>query len=99
MRSVATMPPQQASAIPYRRRGEQLEFCLITSVSNGRWGFPKGLIDPGETAPQTALKEAREEAGIVGRVVGKPLGRYSYRKWNTSLAVTVFLMEVTETAK
>lgn len=87
-------PIEQAGAIPYRRCGDRLEFCLITSSSGKRWGFPKGIIDPDETFVETALKEAEEEAGLLGHVVGEPLGSYQYHKWDTSLTVIVVLMEV-----
>ena len=88
-------PLLQAAVIPFRLRDGQPEFCLITSIRKGTWGVPKGIIDPGETAPQTAVKEAEEEAGLHGRIVGEPLGQYRYYKWNTTLEVTVYLMEVT----
>lgn len=88
----------QASAVPYRRTKRGVEFCLVTSIKKGRWGFPKGIIDPGDTAPQTARKEAAEEAGISGRVLQSPLGHYSYGKWGTTLNVTVYLMRVTSSA-
>ena len=88
-------PLKQASAIPYRLRDGQPEFCLITSISTGKWGFPKGIIDPGETPEETAIKEAEEEAGLDGRIVGEPVGQYQYHKWGTTLRVTVYLMEVT----
>jgi len=83
----------QASAIPFRRSRDGLEFCLITSLRRKRWMFPKGIIDPGETYVETALKEAYEEAGLRGRIVGEPLGSYLYQKWGTTLSVTVVLME------
>lgn len=86
----------QACAAPFRRRARQLEFCLITSLNKGRWGFPKGTIDPGETFLETALKEAYEEAGLRGEIVGEPLGHYEYSKWGGSLRVTVVMMRVTE---
>lgn len=90
-------PILQACAIPYRKTDGRAEFCLITSIKKGRWGFPKGIIDPGETAEETALKEAHEEAGIRGRIEGDPLGEYEYRKWGTVLWVTAYLMRVTAT--
>lgn len=34
------------------------------------WSLPKGHIEAGETAPQTAVREVEEETGIVGQVVG-----------------------------
>jgi len=85
---------RQSGVVPCRFRKQKAEFCLITS-RKGRWGFPKGIIDPGETAEQTALKEACEEAGLDGRIDQEPLGSYRYRKWGTELEVTVYLMEVT----
>jgi 8-oxo-dGTP pyrophosphatase MutT (NUDIX family) len=88
------MPIHQASAIPFRRVDDRLEVCLITSLKRKRWMFPKGIIDPGETYVETALKEAHEEAGLRGRIVGEPLGAYEYSKWGTTLEVTVVLMEV-----
>lgn len=30
----------------------------------GRWDLPKGKVDPGETPPETAVREVREETGI-----------------------------------
>ena len=59
-----------------------------------RWILPKGIIDSGETPEQTALKEVFEEAGLKGRIVGEPLGRYQDSKWGSTIDVTVFLMEV-----
>jgi phosphohistidine phosphatase len=83
----------QASAVPFRRRAGKPEFLLITN-RKGNWIFPKGIIDPGETAEETALKEANEEAGIRGRIVGGPIASYSYEKWESLCKVTVFLLEV-----
>jgi phosphohistidine phosphatase len=83
----------QASAVPYRIRSGKAEVLLITS-HKGNWIFPKGIIDAGETAEQTALKESREEAGIGGRIVGPPIGSYTYEKWDALCEVTVFLLEV-----
>jgi len=87
----------QAGAIPFRYRGDRLQFCVITSVKRRHWIFPKGIVDPGETPQQTALKETLEEAGLVGEIVGAPVGQYDYSKWNSRLSVTVFLMRVTRT--
>jgi 8-oxo-dGTP pyrophosphatase MutT (NUDIX family) len=89
-------PIEQSCVVPFRRQGERVEICLITSLEKGRWILPKGIIDPGETLEETALKEALEEAGLHGRIVGEPLGTYEDFKWGTTLHVTVLLMEVTQ---
>jgi phosphohistidine phosphatase len=94
-KNVHTLLPDQASAVPFRRCGDRVEFCLITT-SAGRWGFPKGFIDPGETPEQTALKEALEEAGLHGRIVGAPLVGYRTDKNGQSKRVVALLMEVTQ---
>lgn len=45
----------------------------------GTWVLPKGLVDPGESTPETALREVKEETGIDAALVEK-LGdvRYTY---------------------
>lgn len=88
------VPVHQASAVPLRRGTDGLEVCLITSMGRRRWIFPKGVVDPGETHAITALKEAREEAGIEGYLLEPALGEYGDFKWNVRLSVTVFAMSV-----
>lgn len=88
-------PILQACVVPFRQHGDQIEFCLITSLKKKYWILPKGIIDPGETLEETALKESLEEAGLHGRILGEPLGTYDDFKWGSPLLVTVVLMEVT----
>ena len=47
----------------------------------GVWALPKGLIDPGETGAETAVREVAEETGLTGRLEQK-LGdvRYVYTR-------------------
>lgn len=85
----------QAGVVPFRHSFHGLEVCLITSMS-GRWGFPKGIIDPGDTFPETSIKEALEEAGLRGRLVGEPLGCYDVFKYGRMNTVVVSAMEVTQ---
>ena len=82
----------QAAAIPVRDG----QVCLVTASSGRRWVIPKGIIDPGQTAPETALQEAWEEAGLVGTLVPEPVGHYLRDKWGGTCHITVFLMHVTE---
>lgn len=42
-----------------------------------RWSLPKGHIEAGETRETAAIREVREETGIVGRVVAS-LGAIDY---------------------
>ena len=83
----------QVCAIPFRSVADQVEFCLITA-SSGRWLFPKGFVEPGETCAEAALKEAIEEAGLHGRVIGEPIGCYEFQKQRSPYTVIAMLMEV-----
>lgn len=84
----------QAGALPFRCTRRGLEFCLITSTE-GRWIFPKGVIDSDETYKETATKEALEEAGLRGRLVGAPLGCWEFVKYEKPYMLVLLLMEVT----
>lgn len=62
----------------------------------GRWSFPKGIIDRGETAAEAAQREVMEECGVTGVVVER-LGNVSYYYTNpdgdrVKKQVTYFLM-------
>jgi 8-oxo-dGTP pyrophosphatase MutT (NUDIX family) len=72
--------------------------CLITSRRRKRWVLPKGCLEVGKTAGEIALQEAWEEAGLVGWLQHEPVGSYIYEKGGHRHHVTVFWMEVTETA-
>ena len=84
----------QVCVVPFRRFGDGTAFCLITSLRKRLWIFPKGTVNGGESLREAALKEAHEEAGLHGRIVGPPLGRYLDSKRGAVLDVTVLLMEV-----
>jgi 8-oxo-dGTP pyrophosphatase MutT (NUDIX family) len=55
-------------------RGPEARGALIGRVDRrGRllWSLPKGHVETGETEAQTAVREVREETGILGEVLGK----------------------------
>jgi 8-oxo-dGTP pyrophosphatase MutT (NUDIX family) len=56
-----------------------LEFLLVRTRHGSHWTFPKGGCEPGETLAVAAAREAIEEAGACGRVVGERLAEYRYR--------------------
>ena len=69
--------------------------CLVLSSGGKRWVVPKGHIEQGQTAGETALQEAWEEAGLAGALQPEPVGSYLYEKAGMPYHVTVFLMHVT----
>jgi 8-oxo-dGTP pyrophosphatase MutT (NUDIX family) len=60
------------------------EVCLI---SDGRyWGFPKGLVEPGESPEAAALREISEETGLprssLQVIAALPPAEYVFRRPN-----------------
>ena len=49
-------------------------------MNTKRWVLPKGHIGAGLSAPESAAREAEEEAGVKGTVGLESLGSYDYRK-------------------
>ncbi len=86
---------RQSAVVPYRSVGGQLEILLITSRKGNRWVIPKGIVEPGLSPAASAAKEAREEAGVEGRVSPVSLGAYRYVKWGGICRVEVFALCVT----
>ena len=84
-------PVPQAAVVAVRKG----RVCLITSSSGRRWLVPKGKRQVGRGLRETALREAWEEAGLVGRLSGRPLGRYQFEKFGCRHTVVVFRMQVT----
>ncbi|MCY0387525.1 NUDIX hydrolase [Robbsia sp. Bb-Pol-6] len=66
-----------SGVVLFNARGEIL-LCHATQTRH--WDIPKGMGDPGETRRETALREMREETGIVlaaSRLCD--LGEFDYR--------------------
>lgn len=69
-KGVRTVEQFSAGGVMYRCDGDSVEIVIVQIVPEMRWQLPKGLIDPGETNEEAALREVREESGTVGELVG-----------------------------
>ena len=77
------MKAEVAAAVCYRRRGRAAEFLLVRTKGSKRWTFPKGHVKDKERASpwKAALREACEEAGVIGCLTKKrAITRYRYAK-------------------
>jgi 8-oxo-dGTP pyrophosphatase MutT (NUDIX family) len=85
----------QYAALPYRRtRKARTEVLLVTSRDTGRWIIPKGWPAKGKPPHKSAAREAREEAGVIGRINRRPVGAFSYKKKLRSGKVVVCEVQV-----
>src|SRR5271166_5094206 len=91
----------QYGALPFSITEEgEMRVLLVTTRGRRDWIIPKGWPIRNLTASATAAREASEEAGLVGAIVGDdPVGFYRYEKQRNSgratiYEVTVFLFAV-----
>lgn len=85
---------QQSGAIVVRRDAREPRVLLVTSKRNpGQWIFPKGHVEPGETAQDGALREALEEGGVLGTSIGRA-GVIKRRLLGLSCRIDYFLAEL-----
>jgi 8-oxo-dGTP pyrophosphatase MutT (NUDIX family) len=91
----------QYGALPFSITEEgEMRVLLVTTRGRRDWIIPKGWPIRNLTASATAAREAYEEAGLVGAIVGDdPVGFYRYERQRNSgrvtiCEVTVFLFAV-----
>lgn len=58
-----------AGGVVFRGEKDAAEVVIVAVGGQNRWQLPKGLVDPGEKPEITAVREAKEEAGVESEVV------------------------------
>ncbi len=72
---------KQVGALPVRKADNgQVEILLVTSRDTGRWVIPKGWTSKRMTDASAASREAKQEAGVTGKIAAAPIGSYRYSK-------------------
>lgn len=95
---------RQVAALPLRQAKDgAMKILLVTSRDTGRWIIPKGWRSKRLKDCKAAAREAREEAGVKGKIFRRAIGRYRYIKRELGHAalveVRVFLLEVSKSYK
>jgi len=92
------MKVQQAGAIAVRPRSSAREVFVVRAKRNpADWIFPKGHIESGETPAETAVRELREEGGIVGDAADL-VGVSKFRAGERQIEVSYYLVWFSGTA-
>ena len=52
---------KSCGAIVFYLKGKKEQILLIKHANSGHWSFPKGHVEAGETALETAIRETAEE--------------------------------------
>ncbi len=66
------------------------DLLLLHHGEEDRWCLPKGHVDPGESLPDTALRETREETGLRKVRLAGEIGEVSYRFYRERDARNVY---------
>jgi 8-oxo-dGTP pyrophosphatase MutT (NUDIX family) len=70
---------------------------LIHHTEEDRWCFPKGHVEPGESAASAAVREILEETGLLHVQLGRELATVTYRFYDAgrdrSVVKTVIYFE------
>ena len=74
---IPTVEQVSAGGVVFRTEESVPEIAIVRIVPELRWQLPKGIIDPGETIEQAALREVREESGIEAELVS-PIDTIEY---------------------
>jgi seryl-tRNA synthetase len=87
-----------AGGIVFRMTSDNRDIeILLIQDSKNRWTIPKGHIEPGETAKQTAVREIGEESGLKNVEVLAWLGKihFKYRRLEKLVLMTtqVYLVQ------
>ena len=91
-RSVVVRVPQ-AGGLVVRDDDDRVTVLLVRAKKDPRvWVFPKGHIEPGESAAEAAVREVEEEAGVVAELLG-PIGApQEFQSGKEQVSVQYFLM-------
>src|SRR5438552_80965 len=84
-----------AGAVVFKLTDQGPRFLLVeASGRRDRWVFPKGHVENGETAADTAQREVGEEAGVRARTVRR-LRRVEQKQEGHWISIAYFLMAYT----
>ena len=93
----------RVGAIPFIVEDGDVKLLMVTSLTRGRWVFPKGTLKKGEGKLKGCRREAFEEAGIKGKILSDlpitALIKSKNKLKSDMMVVTYYPMIVTKQTK
>ncbi|HJY76802.1 MAG TPA: NUDIX domain-containing protein [Burkholderiales bacterium] len=87
--------PTHAGGVVVKLTAGGPRYLLVeASGGRGRWVFPKGRVEKGETADAAARREVSEEAGVRARAIRR-LRSVERKRGGERIAIAYFLMACT----
>lgn len=87
-----------AGCIVFQVKGKRKTYLIAASSTGKHWILPKGHIEKGESPRQAALRELREETGVVGKIVQVGLTQ-SYSMKDEEVVVQYYIVRFAKTTK
>jgi 8-oxo-dGTP pyrophosphatase MutT (NUDIX family) len=78
------------------RESEGVREYLLVSALNGKYGFPKGHVEAGETEHQTAIREVEEETAVKIRITSDFCEKVHYSPMPGVQKEVVYFMAMTD---
>ncbi|MEI8232914.1 MAG: NUDIX domain-containing protein [bacterium] len=64
-----TLEEISAGGVVFRKKAGKCEFLLGKHSGYHKWVLPKGLVEPGESQMEAAVREVEEEVGAKARII------------------------------
>jgi len=82
-----------AGGIVFKCVDDVPRYLVVTAKTNAsHWVLPKGHLEPGETPEAAAIREVREETGILA-TIRRPVGALHFQVGDEQVRAQFFLME------
>jgi len=60
-----------AGGVVFRKKNREVQVIIAIRAEGKVWCLPKGIVEQGESIEEAALREVKEETGLVGKIIDK----------------------------